>query len=456
MNKLFIFLALFSYFLVKTFTSLTVYESLSVAIFVFLLISFMDRLGKRLVVLDVIMIVAFITCLLMPIAGYHYFTAQNYLSRSWWMFMRVPSDEYYSYMFPAAIALWLGLKLPIFFQGKIYKHHVQYMLNAKKYFAHRKWEGVVMVAIGLFASFTERFMPGGLSTLFFFMKYLMFVGVFYCLYSDFPNKRIVLILVFAVSIVRSILGGMFGELLYLSMLTFILALLGSKWKFVTKFSIMVAGIFVILLIQSIKPAYRGRTWGGKAQEDKLSVFSELVGERLTDPSKLFSNEKQLFGFFARFNQGQIVSQVIFSVPYKYPYANGETIFLSLAGSVVPRFLWPDKPEAGGVYNFKRFLGITLKGYSIGLSPFGEAWGNFGKNGGIIFMFFFGLLLNFFFHLLLKLCLSIPSLILWFPFLFFYTLQVESDVITMLNSFIKAAMFAYLCYKLFPLVSRLKL
>jgi hypothetical protein len=219
---------------------------------------------------------------------------------------------------------------------------------------------------------------------------------------------------------------------------------------------MIAGIFVILVIQSIKPAYRSVTWRGNQNVDKLSVFSELVGERLTDPTKLFSNEKQLFGFYGRFSQGQIVSQVMFSVPYKYPYADGETILLSLAGSVVPRFLWPDKPETGGVYNFQRFLGIKLVGYSIGLSPFGEAWGNFGKTGGIIFMFFFGLLLNFFFHLLLKLCLVTPSLILWFPFLFFYTLQVESDVTTMLNSFIKAGVFAYVCYKLFPLIFKIKL
>jgi hypothetical protein len=455
-NKLFIFLALFAYFLVKTFTDFTVYESLSVALFVYLLFSFMDQLGKRLVVLDLIMIVTFITCLLMPIAGYHYFTSNNYLSKSWWMFMRVPTDEYYSYMLPAAIALWLGLKLPVFFRSYTLKNHANYMRNAKNYLKNSRWQGVIMVAIGLFASFTERFMPGGLSTLFFFMKYLMFVGLFYCLYSDFPNKRIILVIVFAISIFRSIMGGMFGELLYLSMLTFILALLGNHWKFITKISLMVAGVFLILLIQSIKPAYRSMTWGGKYQDDKLSVFSDLVGERLADPSRLLSNEKQLFGYYGRFNQGQIISQVLFSVPYKYPYANGETILLSLAGSVVPRFLWPDKPEGGGVYNFERFLGLKLKGYSIGLSPFGEAWGNFGKNGGIVFMFFFGLMFNFFFHLLLRMSISTPSLILWFPFLFFYAVQIESDVITMLNSFIKAGFFAFLCYKMFPLVLKLKI
>ena len=145
-----------------------------------------------------------------------------------------------------------------------------------------------------------------------------------------------------------------------------------------------------------------------------------------------------------------------AVPRKLPHAHGETIFMSLAGSLVPRLLWPDKPDSGGGYNFKRFLGITLKGYSIGLSPYGEAWGNYGKWGGVIFMFFFGLMFNFFFQYLLRLAVKTPSIILWCPFLFFYAVKIETDIFTMVNSFTKAAIFAWVIYKIFPRVFKMHL
>ncbi|MEJ7769190.1 MAG: hypothetical protein WKF89_15330, partial [Chitinophagaceae bacterium] len=106
--------------------------------------------------------------------------------------------------------------------------------------------------------------------------------------------------------------------------------------------------------------------------------------------------------------------------------------------------------------FKRFLGITLKGWSANISPFGEAWGNFGLTGGIIFMFFFGLLFNFFLFSILRIAIRYPSIILWFPYLFFYALSIENDVLTMVNSFSKAALFTWLVYKYFPKIFKLKI
>ncbi len=51
--------------------------------------------------------------------------------------------------------------------------------------------------------------------------------------------------------------------------------------------------------------------------------------------------------------------------------------------------WPDKPMAGGKYNMKYYTGINIVGWSTNVGPLGEAWGSFGKVGGIIYMFFIG-------------------------------------------------------------------
>lgn len=449
-------MALGTFFVLDSFTSLTVYESLSCCLMIYFFASFINDLGSKLVILNLLILITIFICLCMPIAGYHHFTNSNIFSSLWGNYMRVSSDEYYSYMFPASVLMIIGLKLPIFFRKKTFPDHEVYMIRVKAYLANSKWQGLVMVIIGVLSSFVEDYVPGALAYVFFLLRYLMFVGAFYCLYSNMPNKPVILVAVFSVLVLRSIYDGMFGELMYMGVMTIILVVLGKRTRFLTKLTIILAGVFIVLLIQSIKPTYRGEIWRGKAEGAEVSLFTSLLTEKVADPWSLINNERTLFGFYGRFNQGQIISRVLQAVPARFPYAEGETLYLALASSVVPRFLWPDKPEAGGVYNFKRFLGVTLRGYSIGLSPFGEAWGNFGRTGGIIFMFFFGLMFNFFFHWLLSIARTVPSLILWFPFLFFYAVQIESDVVTMVNSFTKAAIFCYIMYRIFPSVFKLRI
>jgi len=455
MTKAFLTISVISFAVIQS-LFFTTYESLSIALFIYFLLAFLDNLGKKMVILDVVILNAIFICLLMPISGYHYFNSTNRLSWVWNIYMKVPSEQYFSFMFPALLALIIGLKLPIFFRKKIYHNHERYIINAKSYLSDMKWQGLILVAIGLFTSIFQQYVPGVTSHIFHLLSYLMFVGVFYCLYSNFPNKRIILVGVFGLMIVRSVSSGMFGELVFMSVMALILVMLGNKASFFKKLSLFAIGVFSILVLQSVKPEFRKLTWLGNSQENKGEVFLDLVGKKLLNPTSMFSSESGLFAFYARFNEGQVISRVIQSVPARYPYANGETIYKSLAATVVPRFLWPDKPESGGAYNFQRFLGVKLRGYSIGISPFGEAWGNFGKVGGIAFMLFFGLLLNFFFNALLKIAVHTKSLILWCPYLFFYSVQMETDIVTMLNSFTKAAMFTFVFYKLYPLVFKMKI
>lgn len=456
MKKFFIIISILIYFLVISYTNWTSYECLSISMFVYYVLSFVDDMGKKLVILDVAILITIITCLVLPIAGYHHFTSTNLQSRVWMNFMRVPSDEYYSFMLPATLAMIAGMKIPVFYRHQTFANHEQYMVNVKNYLRDTKWQGFIMVVIGLFASIIKNYVPSVLSFIFFLFNYLMFVGIFYCLYSNIRFKRLILGFVFSILVVRSILGGMFGEMIFIGALSVILIILGYKISFGKKLIILIAGLFGIVLIQAIKPSFRQQTWFGRSKGNELSVFTSVLKEKISNPLVILDDQRMLFTMYARFNQGQIISNVLYSIPYKFPYANGETIANSLAASIVPRVLWPDKPEAGGAYNFKRFLGITLRGWSANISPFGEAWGNFGKVGGIIFMFFFGLLFNFFLYSILKIALRYPSIILWFPYLFFYALSIENDVLTMVNSFSKAAIFTWVIYKYFPKIFKLKI
>lgn len=444
------------YFLLRNITQFTEYEAASASLFLFYILHFLNSLGKELVIIEVIILSALFTCLVMPIAGYHHFNRINLLARVWMRYMPISSEDYYSFMFPAAISMIVGLQLPIFFRKKILKDHREYIENAKQYVGEMKWQGVHLLLIGVISTLIKSFVPSGLSHVFFLLGYLIFVGAFYSLYTQFPFKKAILSAAFGYLLLRSILLGMFGELLYISVMAFILLVLGKKISLMRKLVIFSVGIFAILLLQVIKPEYREQVWYNYTGNSEISVFLNLLDKNISEPSRLFAAEEVWFNFYGRFNQGIFIAKVMNRIPSMAPYANGETIYLSLAASVVPRFLWPDKPESGGKENFRRFIGGELHGYSVGLSPFGEAWGNFGKNGGIVFMFFFGLLFNFIFNWILVLAAKTPSIILWIPVIFFYAVKIESDVLSMVNSMTKACIFAALVYWLYPKFFRDKL
>ena len=93
----------------------------------------------------------------------------------------------------------------------------------------------------------------------------------------------------------------------------------------------------------------------------------------------------------------------------------------------------------------RFTGLEITGYSMNISPMGEAYGNFGVEGGIAFMFFYGLFYGFVILMLLRVIKKRPTLILWFPVLFLNSVQMETDILMCVNSIIKNLIFIYFCY-----------
>ena len=176
----------------------------------------------------------------------------------------------------------------------------------------------------------------------------------------------------------------------------------------------------------------------------------MISDKVTNPSSLFDAD-QFFFIGVRFNQGWLVAKTIEYVPNKFPYGNGETIWQSVLASFVPRFLWPDKPEAGGKDNLKRFWGYDLVGYSMNIGPSGEAYANFGIVGGSVYMFFYGLFFNLLLVIVLKQAEKRPTVILWLPFLFIYAISVETDLLTTMNSLVKASFFTFIMFRFFKTI-----
>jgi hypothetical protein len=432
---------------------LTTYETLAICCFLFFFLSFLYDLGKKAVILDLTILMACLTCLLVPVIFYHVYTRDNPLARIWVKYMPISSDDYFSFALPGTLALALGIKLPLI-KLKYERTPGAYLANVRAYLARYPRLGLYLVGIGLASGLLNFLAPAGLAEVFFLMAHLIFVGVFYVIYSPNKNKRFIVPGVILLMFAESAATGMFGELIFILACSIVLVMMGRKISFPRKLIYAVAGIFAIILIQSVKGEYRQRAWREGGGSDPLYLV-ELMGERIADPPTIFDS-KISFVMAVRFNQGWLVAETMRLVPSKFTFGDGEPLMEAMAASIVPRFLWPDKPEAGGKANLKRFWGFNLVGFSTNIGTLGEAYANFDRIGGIVYLFFYGLIFNLGLSLILKRSERRPTLILWLPFLFFTAIAVETDLLTTMGALVKSAIFAWIVFAFFNRALGMKL
>lgn len=416
------------------------YEVAAVAITLYFFIDLLENFSRSIwTIIDLIIVLALFTWTVMPIFAYHHFNEYNRLAILWDKVMKVPSIDYYSFVLPGTLAMVLGLKWP-----SIKKIEIPSIAEFKdrNLLQRPKKIGYQLIFVSLLFSFIDTYLPSSINFVTYLFSKLFFTGVFYLYFSDKKPNVYLLFLMVVVLLLISIRKVMFGEMIYMIAISGIIITLGWRLNFFSKLALFSTVVFFFLLIQSVKKEYRQVAWN--SGEADYGYFTQLIGERIQNTSLIFS-EDGLFGATVRFNQGWLISKVMERVPSIEPYANGETIYLSLLASIVPRFLWPDKPKTGGEANMVRFLGLEITGTSMNISALGEAWANFGQEIGIIFMFFYGLTLRFFFSQMIKVVQHYPTFLLWFPLILFYVVVTETDVLSVFNHLFKTSFFVFLLF-----------
>jgi hypothetical protein len=387
--------------------------------------------------------------LLMPIVGYEVFNKTNEYAITWGIYMRVPEDLYYGFMIPANLALIVGTER----SSRVNNRDViRSILEKLKKNPHNAKIGIVLTLVGFFAALLQNFVPQALAFILYLIAMLKFVGPLYLYYSDFNYRKLALYGSILVFLLQAVTQGLFGEFIVYLLLMFIIISTEMKLAFFSKLFVVATAIFLVLIVQSVKRTYRTITWMGKdvnglsvRTSSNTSIFYNLIIDKFENLETLL-DEGSFFFTYIRMNQGFLVSRVMDYVPRVEDYANGSTIVRSLGAIIVPRFLWPDKPEAGGRENLSRFMGIKKRhNFSMNIGPYGEAYGNFGPVVGVGFILLYGLLLSFMLSSIIKRSFLTPSLLLWLPLLFYYTLTVETDLLTTLNSFFKGLIFMVVVY-----------
>ncbi|MBO0952324.1 hypothetical protein [Fibrella forsythiae] len=413
-------------------TTVNFWEAASLSFSLFALLIFINELGRSIAVRELIVLTTTLTMVFSPTIVL--------INRP--EDMVISSEDYLSYGLPATLAFSIGILIKI---RKEYSHK-ELLEKASQYVYDKESTIRILIMLGVTGSLLLKHVPVQVRAAVFLIANCLFASVLYGHYKGGKLKIITLILGATSLVYETVSQGMFGELLHYTAMYFCVTLVSRQTiiRLRAKLAFIAATIIFIIVVQSIKMEYRANTWGNTITERRAdpALMVNLVAQRFSNLDFLFGND-HLFATFNRTNQGQLISETMNYVPRVEDYANGE-ILLHFVYPFIPRIIWSDKPITGGVANIERFTRIIHNGASSSnISPLGEAYANFGRTGGIIFMFFFGLLFNLCFHKILDLSTRSPSIVFWIPIIFVGCLTLETDVLTVWGSFANVSTFLLL-------------
>jgi hypothetical protein len=411
----------------------------------------LDRLGRGVVLREIIALHMSFTCLAMPVVGYAIFNRSNHLAWIFIKYMRVPDFVYFGYALPAVTGFVLFLCWPIAngkyddggaFLGKAID-------RAKAVLGNNPKLGIYLLLGGTVMFWVARVLPEAVQFAFMLFFFAGFAGFLYIFYQPGLRLRRFYLYGFGAFIILTAIGnGMFTVVAYMSLTIFSFFFLGKHSSLLKKLLLFCLGAFVLLLIQSIKPTYRVMIWGGNYTGNKGVLFLQLMADKISDPN--LTSSDAFFPMYTRANQGFNVSLVMNRFPDKMPFDGGQKLLLSVASSLVPRVFWPSKPEAGGKINMQYYAGLNIVGWSTNVGPLGEGYGSFGRVGGIVFMILLATFIRNAYSMIFRLSAKIPLLLFWLPVMFYQTTYAgETDTLQILNSILKSALFIWLLHRQWP-------
>lgn len=410
-------------------TSLSVWEATALGFSLFALLNFLHELGNSIAIRELIVFTAALTMAFSP--------ALVFINRPEDVILS--SEDYLSYGLPATIAFSFGMLLRL----KKHKPHKDILNQVKVYLIGKEKGIITLIVLGLVGQLFVDYMPVEIRAIVNLCSVTLYTAVLYCHFVGGRYKYYILSVALFLLLYQTIQQGMFGNLLHCTALYFCVTLVSRPEPISFRYKILIAtcGVLFIIVAQSIKMEYRFNTWGASISERKAdpSLMFTLIADRLNNTDYLFGDD-HIYATYNRTNQGVLISEAMYYVPRYEPFANGE-ILLHLLYPFIPRFIWNDKPITGGIANIERYTRFVHMGTSSSnISPLGEAYVNFGRVGGIIFMFLFGLLLNSCFTKIVQLAEQKSSIILWLPLLFLGCMTLETDILTVWGSFVIMAVY----------------
>jgi hypothetical protein len=412
----------------------------------------LDKLGKGIVLLEVIALFNSFIYLFMPLMGYMFYTKNNAKALMYVRFMPIPQAQYFELALPAITGFIILMCWPLSQKNGDDGASINLRIeDARHLLRGNEKTGLTLMIIGILSSLLLPILPQSFKYVFTLLFLSAFTGLLYVYFSGTtPLKRVYMVLFVVFILIGALQSGMFTIVAYMGMTVFSFFFLNRKTAFWKKLLMFMMGVFILIIIQSVKPEYRRQVLS-KGKDNQALEMANLVSKKIEGVGNLMSPEF-MWPIYYRANQGFYVAMVQNYIPRVKSHDNGEKLLVVFASAFVPRFLWPDKPMAGGLQNMKYYTGFILRGYTMNVGPLGEGYGSFGVTGGILFVMFLGFLIRVVYRQVFVISRKLPIIIFWLPVLFYeVSYSGENDSLQIINSLVKSILFIYVIYKAFPTV-----
>ena len=405
------------------------YGSLAWSMLLIVAIRLYRKIDHTITMLELAALIMVMQCVIGPLLMYQ----SDYVHHKYMMY--VYPSVYFQYTIPAAAAFIAALFYP-----------VKRMRNLNLRMGNKKGLnklGFYLLGIGIFGSFGG-FIPG--TTFFFYLlAQFKYVGAICLFVSGYRFRWITLLLVLLSSYLNSAESGMFGELFFWGCFIVTFVLLHFPKSSLLKLSTFLCGTLTLLTLQGVKAEYREAI-----EEGRNTSLMSLLSDTFWSLGSVYENQDFRHVALTRLNQGWIISKTMQQVPNMEPFANGSTIKEAAYASFMPRFLDKNKTIAGGRKNFLRYTGLyIMTDTTMCLGLLGEAYVNFGINGGIVLMFILGILFNRILAFFIGLGKTNAYFLLCLPLLFLQAVKPDTEFVVVVNHLSKASFVVLLVYFSLP-------
>jgi len=429
------------------------YFAIAVGTFFFSLHDLLLNLGNTLCIIESMIVMATVMIGIMPIFGYKIYTEYEPIAFLWKWYMEVPYQQYYAFVNPCLLLMIVTNKLLASKYNNV--NSLKLMISEIRVHPKTNYQvGLLLIFIGIMSLLLNGH-AGPLNYVVYLCQFLTVVGSLYIFNSGSKSRIFIFYSTFGFFFIKSVSGGMFNELIMISISVSALILLNKKVSIYIKYTAVVVAFCSVILLQAVKPILRSRTWVNNGSMltkydspiEKLLLFYNSAKFIIINRDKLLTRNN-LYGIYFRFNQGMILSKVMDHIPRRTGYYNGEGYFKKTMAIIIPRLFWPNKTTAGGRDNMKDYAGYSLgKTTSMNVGYAGEAYANFGAIEGLIFIAIYITIIILIIRKFLFLSVGYPHLLLFMPLIFYSSVATETDSITVLTAVVKSSFFVYLVIKI---------
>jgi len=385
------------------------------------------RIDHALIILEIAGLIAILQCIIGPLLMYCSSVHYRY-------FMYVDAHTYFSFAIPGVAAFVAALCLPVARNA-----NAGLQMRDSKQMDRLGWFLFAIALAGTVGSYI------GLGFFGYLLAQFKYVAAICLFMSNNRFRWPVLLAVLFSGYLNAAQHAMFHELLIWGTFVGSFVFLDKKRSHALKITVFASALIAILTIQGVKAEYREALADGKSP----NLMDSLL-DVLWSLESVYANQEFQQVAIARLNQGWIISRVMQHVPDYEPYAEGETISTAIAASFTPRFLNSEKEGAGGRANFTRFTGLQLYGATtMCIGTLGEAYANFGKDGGILVMLVLGGILNKAFAYFVNLGKFNGYFLLCLPLIFLQVVKAETELIVVINHLVKSILVVWLLYLFIP-------